>query len=107
MVTVQARLHVSVAVLPVVAGVAAILVFVTVAGVGIAGTEILTVCVRVILGAKAGIFDHGLRQPGSGERRRGHGAGANQCQFHPDLLISAFWMVQQERGIAPLVSPIS
>src|SRR6202795_1575841 len=88
MVTVQARLrfHIRVAVLPVVvAGVVAIFVTVTVTGVGIAGTEILTIGVRVILGAISGIFDHLLRQRGSCETRRGNGGGA-QCEFHLDLL---------------------
>src|ERR1700676_3242198 len=80
MAPVQPRFHVRITVPPVVAIVTAI-------GVRIAGPEVLTIGVRVELRAIAGVFDNGLRQRGSCKGCRGNSGGADQCEFHPDLLV--------------------
>ena len=74
----------SVAALPVVSIVAAI-------GVGIAGSQVLAICVRVELRAVAGVVDHGLRQRGScGDKSRGC---AGQCKFllHLQSSVEVTW----------------
>src|SRR5258708_37313222 len=73
---VQARLlHVSVAVPPVPA-----------IGVRIAGSEVLTICVRIVLRATAGVRDNLLRHGGSCETcPSSHSGGAAQSEIHPGL----------------------
>ena len=68
-----------VAVLPVVSIVAAIRV-------GIAGSQVLAICVRIELRAIAGVFDNCLRQCGTCGRCRDKSSGTDQCEFHLGLL---------------------
>ena len=57
-------------------------------GVGIAGTHVLTIGVRVELRAIAGVFDDLLRQHGRCESCRSDSSDADQCEFHLGLLVS-------------------
>src|SRR5882757_8661031 len=57
-------------------------------GVGIAGTRVLTIGVRVELRAIAGVFDNLLRQHGRCKSCRSDSSDADQCEFHLGLLVS-------------------
>jgi hypothetical protein len=76
---VHARFDGRVAIPPAVAIVAAI-------GIRIAGSKVLAICIRVELRAIAGVRDNLLRHRGCCESCHGNTGGANQREFHLDLL---------------------